>query len=75
MTLRAGAYKKHVSVIQLSDKRMGAPQVVNYYKDITPTEEVEKLLAYKAAMASYGIRGAGRPTKKDRRDLEEFWEE
>jgi len=72
--IHAGPYKRHVSVIQLSDKRMGAPAVVNYYKDITPTEETEKLLAYRAAMASSGIRGAGRPTKKDRRDLNEFYD-
>ena len=73
--IHAGAYKKHVSVIQLTDKRMGAPQVVNYYKDITPAEELEKLLAFKAAMTTYGTHGVGRPTKKDRRDLDEFWEE
>ena len=72
--IHAGAYKKHVKVIQLTDKRMGAPAVVNYYKDITPAEETEKLLAYRAAMASHGLRRDGRPTKKDRRDLDEFLE-
>lgn len=72
--IHLGPYKKHVKVLQLSEKRMGAPMVVNYYTDITPKEEIEKLNAYKAAMASYGVRGAGRPTKKDRRDLDEFYD-
>ena len=72
--IHMGPYKKHVKVLQLSEKRMGAPMVVNYYSDITPADEQEKLKAYKAAMASYGVRGAGRPTKKDRRDLDEFYD-
>ncbi len=72
--IHMGPYKKHVKVLQLSEKRMGAPMVVNYYTDITPADEQEKLKAYKAAMASYGVRGAGRPTKKDRRDLDEFYD-
>ncbi len=72
--IHMGPYKKHVKVLQLSEKRMGAHMVVNYYSDITPVDEQEKLKAYKAAMASYGVRGAGRPTKKDRRDLDEFYD-
>lgn len=72
--IHMGPYKKHVKVLQLSEKRMGAHMVVNYYTDITPDDEQEKLKAYKAAMASYGVRGAGRPTKKDRRDLDEFYD-
>lgn len=74
IVIHLGPYKKHVKVLQLSEKRMGAPMVVNYYTDVTPKDEMDKLNAFKAAMASYGVRGAGRPTKKDRRDLEEFYD-
>ncbi len=74
IVIHMGPYKKHVKVLQLSERRMGAPMVVNYYIDLTPKEEIEKLDSYKAAMASYGVRGAGRPTKKDRRDLEDFYD-
>lgn len=72
LVIHLGVYKKHVKVIQVTDKRMGAPAVVNFYEDVTPAEELEKLKIYKAAMASYGLRGVGRPTKKNRRDLDQF---
>src|SRR5436190_21924844 len=43
--IHSGPYKKHVKVLQLSEKRMGAPMVVNYYTELTPKEEIEKLNA------------------------------
>ena len=54
-------------VLALLDKRIGAKLVPEYLEDLTPPEEFEKKL--------YGLRahGAGRPTKRDRRELDKFF--
>ena len=65
-------------VLQLLDKRVGAKLVCDYLIDITTDEEREKLKTYLSAQASYRQWGTGKPTKKDRRDIEDFftdWEE
>lgn len=59
-------------VIQLLDKRVGAKLVPDYLIDITPEEEHEKLKLYQAAQRTYREHGTGKPSKKDRRDLDSF---
>jgi ribosome-associated heat shock protein Hsp15 len=61
-------------VIQLLDKRIGAKLVDQYIIDVTPIEEIEKLKIYQAAQSNYRHNGTGKPTKKDRRDLDDFIE-
>lgn len=61
-------------VIGLLDRRVGAKLVENYIRDITPPEELEKLKVYRAAQRVYREKGAGKPSKKDRRDLDDFME-
>lgn len=61
-------------VIQLLDKRVGAKLVENYIIDITDPMEIEKLKVYQAAQSNYRQHGTGKPTKKDRRDLDDFIE-
>lgn len=61
-------------VIQLLDKRVGAKLVDNYIIDITDPMEIEKLKVYQAAQSNYRQHGTGKPTKKDRRDLDDFIE-
>lgn len=63
-------------VIGLVGKRIGAKLVHEYVEDITPPEEL-KILEMRQQMGSFERdRGAGRPTKKDRRDLDRLqdWE-
>jgi hypothetical protein len=47
--------------------------VVNFLLDLTPVEELEKLKLYQEAQRNYRLTD-GKPTKKDRRDLDEFLE-
>jgi len=64
-------------VLQLLDKRVGAPLVKDYIQDITSPEEIEKLKAYQDAQRNYR-QTDGKPTKKDRRELDRFmddWQE
>jgi ribosome-associated heat shock protein Hsp15 len=59
-------------VIQLLNKRIGAKLVDGFIIDVTPAEEIEKLKTYQAAQSNYRHNGTGKPTKKDRRDLDGF---
>lgn len=57
-------------VLQLSENRMGAPMVPEYAEDLTPDSERAKMHAPKETIVLQRDRGAGRPTKKDRRSLD-----
>lgn len=62
-------------IIQLLEKRVGPKLVAEYIIDLTPLEEIEKYKAYQAAQQVYRENGTGKPTKKDRRNLDAFMEE
>ena len=59
-------------VLAIAEKRMGAKLVPDFMKDITPGNELEVLEMQKFMQWSERDRGTGRPTKKDRRDMEDF---
>lgn len=56
------------------EKRVGAPLVKDYILDITDPEEIEKLKAYQQAKHNYR-QTDGKPTKKDRRELDRFMDD
>lgn len=62
-----------IKVTGLLDHRLQYSEAINYYSDITPAEEIERL-QYQASSFNTGKRQSkvGRPTKKDRRDLGDF---
>lgn len=62
-----------IRVTGLLDKRVQYSEAIKYYIDITPAEELERL-QYQATAFYTGKRSSkiGRPTKKQRRDLEDF---
>lgn len=64
-----------LEVLDLPENRLGAKLVDIYRKDITPKENLEKLELLKNSKDYYRKKGTGRPTKKDRRDLDDFTEE
>ena len=57
-------------VLQLSENRMGAQLVPEYAEDLTPESERAKFHAPKETIVLHRDRGTGRPTKKDRRELD-----
>ena len=59
-------------VLALSDKRMGAKFVPQFMENITPPDQYELLELNKISGFVDRQRGTGRPTKKDRRNLEQF---
>ena len=70
---RKGAVSYTYKVIQLIDKRQGAKLVPVYAENLTPAEELAKLRAPVETFFLKRDRGAGRPTKKDRRQMEDLW--
>ena len=70
--VRKGAIKYQYQVLCPIDKRQGAPLVPQYAANITPQEELDKLNAPNEMIFLKRERGAGRPTKKERRDIEKL---
>ena len=67
-------FKLKYKVLQLIEKRVSAVLAKPCYEDLTPEEEINK---YKSWFIGKGgperrDRGTGRPTKKDRREIEDF---
>lgn len=72
--VRKGIVTYTYKVLLPLEKRVGAKLVGDYAENLTPEEEMEKL---KAPVESFFVtrdRGAGRPTKKDRRAMEQLWD-
>lgn len=63
---------KVIEVKQLLNNRVGAKLVENYMIDRTPQEEYERIQMVRQYAFEKRDRGSGRPTKRERRDIEEF---
>ena len=61
-------------VIGLSENRMGAKLVPEFMENVTSPEQLQILELSKYNISGRRDRGTGRPTKKERRDLEEYIE-
>ena len=72
---RKGAVTYTYKVLDLIDKRQGPKLVPNYAENLTPPEELAKLRAPIETFFLKRDRGAGRPTKKDRRQMEALWDD
>jgi ribosome-associated heat shock protein Hsp15 len=59
-------------VLGLTSNRVGAKLVPEYFENITPPEQYEILNLQKINGFVDRAKGTGRPTKKERRDLDEF---
>lgn len=68
--VRKGSATFSYKVLQLSENRMGAQLVPQYAEDLTPESELAKAHAPKETIVLKRDRGTGRPTKKDRRELD-----
>lgn len=61
-------------VVQPTEHRVGASLVPQFAENLTPQEELDKLKAPVETFFVTRERGAGRPTKKDRREMEKLWD-
>ncbi|MEN9488233.1 MAG: hypothetical protein RL494_498 [Bacteroidota bacterium] len=72
VTFRKDQITHIISVLDIPDNRVGAKLVDMYRKDETPSESFAHLELLKLSKEHYRKNGTGRPTKKDRRDIEDF---
>jgi ribosome-associated heat shock protein Hsp15 len=63
------------TVLDIPPSRVGAKLVDMYRKDTTPKEAFEHNELLKYSKEYYRKKGAGRPTKKDRREIEDYLDE
>lgn len=73
--VRKNQINYQINVLDLPESRVGAKLVDLYRKDVTPKEEFQKNELLKYSKDYYRKKGTGRPTKKDRRDIEGFTED
>jgi ribosome-associated heat shock protein Hsp15 len=69
---RTGEILRTVKVTELLGRRVGPKVVANYMEDQTPAQEYLRVMREKeqAVAVPHRPKGTGRPTKKDRRQLE-----
>ncbi|MBL7803186.1 MAG: RNA-binding S4 domain-containing protein [Saprospiraceae bacterium] len=75
VTVRKDGFNFQFRVVQAIEKRVGAPIAVTCYEDLTPPEERNKYQVWfiqSNANTEKREKGAGRPTKKERREIDEF---
>src|SRR5574344_3053718 len=68
--VRKGAVHYRWLVVQPVDKRQGAKLVEEYATDVTPQSELDKLAPPNEMIFLKRERGTGRPTKKERREID-----
>ncbi|WP_035336089.1 RNA-binding S4 domain-containing protein [Dokdonia sp. PRO95] len=73
ITVRKNQVTYVLEVLDLPESRLGAKLVGMYVRDKTPKENLEKLELLKYSKDYYRKKGAGRPTKKDRRSIDEIY--
>jgi ribosome-associated heat shock protein Hsp15 len=69
---RTKALTRTLHVLGLTENRVGAALVPNYADDQTPEIEYERAREKRANARIFAHKGSGRPTKKDRRDIEKL---
>ena len=75
LTIRKNQINFEIVVLGIPKSRVGAKLVDLYRKDITPAEAFENQELLKYSKDYYRKKGTGRPTKKDRRDIDDYTEE
>lgn len=74
ITARNKSFTRTLEVKALLEQRVGAALVPDYADDQTPESEYEKVQEQRANARVFRHEGGGRPTKKDRRDIEKLLE-
>lgn len=74
ITIRKNQIDYKIKVLEIPKSRMGAKLVPLHIKDITAKEQLELLAARQETQNYYRQKGEGRPTKKDRREMDGYLE-
>lgn len=74
LTIRKDQINYEILVLDIPKNRVGAKLVDLYRKDVTPEEAFQNQELLKFSKDYYRKKGTGRPTKKDRRDLDTYYD-
>ena len=72
ITFRKDQITQTITVLDVPENRVGAKLVDIYRRNDTPAEAYEHLELLKLSKEHYRKNGTGRPTKKERRDIDDF---
>ncbi len=72
VTVRRAAFVFCYRVLDLPGARLPAREVPSFMLEVTPEEVLEAARRHRQIMRGLGDAGAGRPTKRDRRQLDDF---
>jgi ribosome-associated heat shock protein Hsp15 len=74
LEVKKEGFNMQYKVLNLIEKRVDAPIAQACYQDLTPEEELNKFKEWFVGKsgAEFRERGAGRPTKKERRVIDDF---
>ena len=72
--VRKGVIKFIYKVLKIAEKRMGAKLIIDFVEDITPDDELAKLESSNKQPLQTREKGRGRPTKRERRIMDDFRE-
>ncbi|MFD2890775.1 RNA-binding S4 domain-containing protein [Flavobacterium chuncheonense] len=75
IVMRKDQINYQITVLDIPQNRVGAKLVDIYRKDETPQEAFTHLELLKLSKEHYRAKGEGRPTKKDRRDIDDYTNE
>ncbi len=77
LVVSKGGFNLEFEVVDLIEKRVGAPIAQKCYVDHTPEAERNKFSEWYIGKSGgeWRERGAGRPTKRERRDIDDFKEQ
>ncbi len=62
-----------IKTLKLTENRLSAKLISDYYLDLTPPEEIENYKTRISKANTFRDPGTGRPTKRDRRMLDDFF--
>ncbi len=74
LSIRKNQINYEIEILDLPPSRVGAKLLNIYINDVTPKEAFEKFELLKYSKDYYRKKGTGRPTKKDRRDIDDWFE-
>lgn len=70
--IKVPAATRSFEIIKLAQSRMGAKLVKDHIVEVTPKDQAELIELYHLQMSMQRQKGLGRPTKKERRDIDTF---
>lgn len=75
LNVKKEGYNMTYKVVDLLEKRVSAKLAEPCYENLTPEEEINKFKDWymrNRAVTEFRDKGIGRPTKRDRRDIDKF---